>query len=71
MCLLLLLGSFVATLAGNDEQLCDSCIVSLRSEATPTQSINTENAYVFLFKSQDLIADVCSFFFCAVVEPDS
>ncbi|XP_015056110.1 uncharacterized protein LOC107002562 [Solanum pennellii] len=36
-------GSFVATLAGNDEQLCDSCIVSLRSDATPTQSINTEN----------------------------
>ncbi|XP_059296289.1 uncharacterized protein LOC132049482 isoform X1 [Lycium ferocissimum] len=36
-------GSFVATLAGKDEQPCDSCILSLRSEATPTQSINTEN----------------------------
>ncbi|XP_016475395.2 uncharacterized protein LOC107797055 [Nicotiana tabacum] len=36
-------GSFVATLAGKDEPLCDSCIISLRSEATPTQSINTEN----------------------------
>ena len=43
MWLLLWLGSFVATLAGKDEPLCDSCIISLRSEATPTQSINTEN----------------------------
>ncbi|KAF3682542.1 putative transcription factor MYB48-like [Capsicum annuum] len=36
-------GSFVATLAGKDEQLCDPCIISLRSGATPTQLINTEN----------------------------
>lgn len=55
MCLLLLLESFVATLAGNDEQLCDSCIVSLRSEATPTQSINTENGYVLLLSLMILL----------------
>ncbi|XP_060176966.1 uncharacterized protein LOC132607144 isoform X2 [Lycium barbarum] len=44
-------GSFVATLAGKDEQPCDSCILSLRSEATPTQSINTENGAVILHSS--------------------
>ncbi|KAK4377719.1 hypothetical protein RND71_004015 [Anisodus tanguticus] len=45
-------GSFVATLAGKDEQLCDSCIISLRSEATPTESINTENGAVIMHSSR-------------------
>ncbi|XP_019234167.1 PREDICTED: uncharacterized protein LOC109214681 isoform X2 [Nicotiana attenuata] len=45
-------GSFVATLAGKDEQLCDSCIISLRSEATPTQSINIENGAMVMHSSR-------------------
>lgn len=73
MWLLLWLGSFVATLAGKDEQLCDSCIISLRPEATPTKSINTENGYVFFFKSRLMILSLlfAPFFFCPLVEPDS
>ncbi|MCD7468888.1 hypothetical protein HAX54_007435 [Datura stramonium] len=35
-------GSFAATSVGKIDQLCDSCIISLRSEATPTQSIKVE-----------------------------
>ncbi|XP_009796874.1 uncharacterized protein LOC107831397 isoform X2 [Nicotiana tabacum] len=45
-------GSFVATLAGKDEQLCDSCIISLRPEATPTKSINTENGAMVMHSSR-------------------
>ncbi|KAK4348453.1 hypothetical protein RND71_031208 [Anisodus tanguticus] len=40
--------SFAATSVGKIDQVCDSCIISLRSEATPTQSIKVEagiNAY--------------------------
>ncbi|CAN4118882.1 unnamed protein product [Withania somnifera] len=44
-------GSFVATLSGNDELLCDSCIISLRSEATPTQLINSESWAVIMHSS--------------------
>ncbi|XP_016453770.1 uncharacterized protein LOC107778093 isoform X2 [Nicotiana tabacum] len=34
--------SFSATLAGKVDQICDSCIISSKSEATPTQSITVE-----------------------------
>ncbi|XP_059290496.1 uncharacterized protein LOC132044038 isoform X3 [Lycium ferocissimum] len=33
---------FAATSVGKIDQICDSCVVSLRSEATPTQSIKVE-----------------------------
>uniref|UniRef100_M0ZX83 DNA binding protein n=1 Tax=Solanum tuberosum TaxID=4113 RepID=M0ZX83_SOLTU len=35
-------GSFAATSVGKIDQICDSCIISLRSEATPSQSIKVE-----------------------------
>ncbi|OIT39899.1 PREDICTED: uncharacterized protein LOC109237517 [Nicotiana attenuata] len=35
-------GSVFATSAGKFDQICDSCIISSRSEATPTQSITVE-----------------------------
>ncbi|TMW92563.1 hypothetical protein EJD97_012859 [Solanum chilense] len=35
-------GSFAATSVGKIDQTCDSCIISLRSEATPSQSIKVE-----------------------------
>lgn len=39
-------GSFAATSVGKIDQICDSCIISLRSEATPSQSIKVEAGYV-------------------------
>lgn len=39
-------GSFSATSAGKVDQICDSCIISSKSEATPTQSITVEAGYV-------------------------
>ncbi|PHT37800.1 hypothetical protein CQW23_21373 [Capsicum baccatum] len=35
-------SSFAATSVGKIDQICDSCIISLSSEATPTQSIKVE-----------------------------
>ncbi|KAK4343079.1 hypothetical protein RND71_038895 [Anisodus tanguticus] len=41
--------SFAATSVGKIDQVCDSCIISLRSEATPTQSIKIEAGAVEIY----------------------